>query len=126
MTAPIIPITQENHHHADNRLHRSASVVSIDSRRTRSDWAGPERRVGCRRESDRAMQAILQEARDLVEFERRRQVSRETAAVRCRGCGCTNDRGCWDPASGTTCRWIEYNVNTGIGLCSACDRGGIA
>lgn len=32
----------------------------------------------------------------------------------CRGCGCTDDNACLDPATGEACHWIAPN------LCSAC------
>lgn len=42
------------------------------------------------------------------------------AARACRVCGCTQDRACDDPETGTGCHWIEAD------LCSACKGKAVA
>src|SRR5580692_9489833 len=45
-----------------------------------------------------------------------------TAALRCEGCGCTDERACHDPATGEACAWIVAEPDVSRALCSVCAR----
>ncbi len=43
----------------------------------------------------------------------------QTVSV-CIGCGCDDNRACFDEATGQPCSWIRLDRDAGLGVCSAC------
>jgi hypothetical protein len=62
---------------------------------------------------------VLDEVAEEIVALHEKAESRTTEST-CRVCGCTDSQACPDDGTGQSCCWVELDLATGAGLCSAC------
>lgn len=51
---------------------------------------------------------------------RLQELTDQESVATCVGCGCDDQRACWNDEEGQACSWLRVDRNTARGVCSTC------